>query len=107
LADWPVWRRNKRTAPIGGAVIIVLGILAPVLYGAIGFVFGAISAFIHNLIAKRLGEIEIQLEPAAAISFRKARVCGVEGLSVRRPARGLGQRSARIKSSAGHFGLPG
>jgi hypothetical protein len=34
-----------------------------------GFVIGAISAFIYNLIAKRLGGIEIQLEPAPAASL--------------------------------------
>jgi hypothetical protein len=60
---------QQTNGAIGGAVIIVLGILAPVLYGVMGFVIGAISAFIYNLIAKRLGGIEIQLEPAPAASL--------------------------------------
>jgi hypothetical protein len=60
---------QQTNGAIGGAVIIVLGILAPVLYGVMGFVIGAISAFIYNLIAKRLGGIEIQLEPTPAASL--------------------------------------
>jgi len=60
---------QQTNGAIGGAVIMVLGILAPVLYGAMGSVIGAISAFVYNLIAKRLAGIEIQLEPAPAISL--------------------------------------
>jgi hypothetical protein len=56
-------------AAIGGAAIIALGILAPLLYGAMGFVFGAIGAWIYNLIAKRLGGIEIQLEATPVTPF--------------------------------------
>jgi hypothetical protein len=32
-------------------------------------VFGAIGAWIYNLIAKRLGGIEIQLEPVPAVTL--------------------------------------
>jgi hypothetical protein len=56
-------------AAIGGAAMLVLGILAPFLYGAMGFVFGAIGAWIYNLIAKRLGGIEIQLEAVPVVSL--------------------------------------
>ena len=54
---------------ISGAALLAFGILAPFLYGAMGFVFGAIGAWIYNLIAKRLGGIEIQLEPIPVTSF--------------------------------------
>ena len=57
---------QQTNGAIGGAVMLVCGILAPFLYGAIGFVFGAIGAWIYNLIAKRLGGIEIQLESSSA-----------------------------------------
>jgi|SRR5450631_1810530 hypothetical protein len=60
---------NGAVGAISGAVLLVLGILAPFLYGAMGFVFGAIGAWIYNLIAKRLGGIEIQLEPIPVTSF--------------------------------------
>jgi hypothetical protein len=34
----------------------------PILYGAMGFVFGVIGAFIYNLIAKWIGGIEVDVE---------------------------------------------
>ncbi len=49
--------------------MLVLGILAPVLYGAMGFVLGAIGAWVYNLIATRLGGIEIQLEAAPVLAL--------------------------------------
>ena len=57
---------QQANSAIGGAAILAFGILAPVIYGGMGFVFGAIGAWIYNLIAKRLGGIEIQLEPVPA-----------------------------------------
>jgi hypothetical protein len=50
---------------------------APFLYGAIGFVFGAIGAWIYKLIAKRLGGIEIQLAPASAAPYGMTNQVGV------------------------------
>lgn len=38
-------------------------IIAPLFYGAIGFVLGALIAFIYNIIAKWIGGIELELEP--------------------------------------------
>jgi hypothetical protein len=46
-----------------------LGIVAPFLYGAMGFVFGALGAWIYNLTAKWLGGIEIQLEPIPIVTL--------------------------------------
>lgn len=57
---------QQTNSAISGAAMLAFGILAPVFYGAVGFVGGAIGAWIYNLIAKRLGGIEIQLEPAPA-----------------------------------------
>jgi len=37
-------------------------IVAPIMYGIIGFIFGAIMAFLYNLIAAWFGGIEIELE---------------------------------------------
>jgi hypothetical protein len=47
---------------IGGIIFLVFGILAPVIYGAMGFVLGAFSAWIYNLMAKWLGGIQIELQ---------------------------------------------
>jgi hypothetical protein len=60
---------QQANSVIGGAAMLVLGILAPALYGAMGFVFGAIGAWVYNLIATRLGGIEIQLEAAPVAAF--------------------------------------
>jgi hypothetical protein len=60
---------QQANSAIGGGAILAFGILAPVIYGAMGFVFGAIGAWIYNLIAKRLGGIEIQLEPVPAVTL--------------------------------------
>jgi hypothetical protein len=68
---------QQTNGAIGGAVMLVCGILAPFLYGAIGFVFGAIGAWIYNLIAKRLGGIEIQLESSSAGPYGMTSSAGV------------------------------
>jgi hypothetical protein len=57
---------QQANSAIGGAAMLAFGIVAPFLYGGIGFIFGAIGAWIYNLIAKRLGGIEIELEPSSA-----------------------------------------
>lgn len=60
---------QQTNSAISGAALLAFGILAPFLYGGMGFVFGAIGAWIYNLIAKKLGGIEIQLDPVPASSF--------------------------------------
>jgi hypothetical protein len=47
---------------------IAFAIFAPVFYGVIGFVFGAIGAFLYNIMAKWLGGIEVRLESAVPVS---------------------------------------
>jgi hypothetical protein len=41
-------------------------LLHPFIYGAMGFITGAIGALIYNLIARWIGGIEIELQPARA-----------------------------------------
>jgi hypothetical protein len=40
---------------------IVFAVLAPVLYAILGLVFGALFAWLYNLIAAKLGGIEVEL----------------------------------------------
>lgn len=47
---------------IGGLAMIVL---FPIFYALIGFVMGAISAFIYNLAAGSIGGLEMELEQSA------------------------------------------
>jgi len=39
----------------------VLMVVAPLLYAGLGFLVGAITAWIYNLVAGRIGGIEIEL----------------------------------------------
>ena len=44
---------------VGGVAAVVL---LPLLYAALGFVFGALSAWVYNVVAGRIGGLEIELE---------------------------------------------
>jgi hypothetical protein len=58
-------RGEVRGPGVAGA--IVLAFLVPVLYGVMGFVGGALAAFLYNLLANWVGGIQIELRsPAAA-----------------------------------------
>jgi hypothetical protein len=40
----------------------VFALLMPVIYAAMGFLFGALGAWIYNLVAKWIGGIEVEVE---------------------------------------------
>lgn len=69
LAGLASMAAHQANSAIGGVAMLAFGILAPVIYGAMGFVFGALGAWIYNLIANWLGGIEIQLEPLPAVNL--------------------------------------
>jgi hypothetical protein len=56
--------------PFAGVFGIVLAVLAPVLYGVMGFICGAIGALLYNLLAKWVGgfELELELRPTAPVA---------------------------------------
>jgi hypothetical protein len=41
---------------------LVMAIIFPIIYGVMGFVFGALSAWAYNLIANWVGGIEVDVE---------------------------------------------
>jgi len=47
---------------MGGLFGLVSLLLLPLLYGMMGLVFGYITALLYNLIAKKIGGVEIELE---------------------------------------------
>lgn len=49
--------------PFAGVGGVIFALLAPIFYGTIGFIFGAVGAFLYNLLAKWLGGIEVKLQP--------------------------------------------
>jgi hypothetical protein len=53
---------GQEKIPFAGMFGVAFSILAPVLYGVMGFVFGAIGALLYNLFAKWVGGFELQLE---------------------------------------------
>ena len=51
---------------------IVIAVLTPVFYAVLGFVMGAIWAFVYNLGAESIGGLELEFETVAAPSFPAA-----------------------------------
>ena len=43
-------------------LMLVMTILIPVIYGAMGFILGVISAANYNLVARWIGGIEVEVE---------------------------------------------
>jgi hypothetical protein len=48
--------------PFAGMVGVSLAVLIPFIYGAGGFIIGAIGALLYNLFAKLVGGFELELE---------------------------------------------
>jgi hypothetical protein len=53
---------GQQNSPVAGIFGIGFAALMPVLYGAVGFVGGAIGALLYNLFAKWVGGFELQIE---------------------------------------------
>ena len=41
---------------------LFFAVLAPIMYGAMGFIFGALAGLVYNLVAKWTGGIEFEVE---------------------------------------------
>jgi len=55
-------RGQNPLAPLTGAVIGIGAVIAfPIFYGVMGFVFAWIGAWLYNLVASRVGGIEIDI----------------------------------------------
>ena len=57
---------GKGSDAIPAIATIVLCILAPAFYGALGFAMGAFSAWIYNIFANWLGGLRIELQVEVA-----------------------------------------
>jgi hypothetical protein len=57
---------SQQKSPLPGIFGVGLGvglaIMMPIFYGAMGFLFGAIGAFLYNVIAKWIGGFELDME---------------------------------------------
>jgi hypothetical protein len=57
---------GKQQLPFAGMIGLVFAFLAPILYGIMGFIMGAIGAALYNLFAKWIGGIEVQVQSATS-----------------------------------------
>ncbi len=57
-----------RDASIGSVMIVVFAVLIPLVYGGIGFVGGALLAWVYNAVANRFGGLKIELRAVYVIS---------------------------------------
>jgi|HubBroStandDraft_6_1064221.scaffolds.fasta_scaffold274052_2 hypothetical protein len=48
--------------------LVLLAIFAPVLYGVLGFLFGALSAWLYNITAKYAGGIRLNLREERVVT---------------------------------------
>jgi hypothetical protein len=48
-----------------GLWMVLPAILAPILYGLIGFFLGALNAWVYNYAARQIGGIQLELSPVA------------------------------------------
>lgn len=51
---------------LGMIGILVIAALSPFIYGALGFVIGAVGALLYNWIASAIGGLEMELDAAHA-----------------------------------------
>ncbi len=56
---------GQQKTPFAGIFGVIFALLMPLIYGAMGFVMGAIGALLYNLFARWVGgfELEIELRP--------------------------------------------
>jgi hypothetical protein len=54
---------------LGMLGIIVISVFMPIFYGILGFVLGAIWAFVYNLTAQSIGGLELELDAVPAPVF--------------------------------------
>jgi hypothetical protein len=50
----------------GSIASLFLVILASPLYGGIGFVVGALTGWLYNVVARRIGGMQLELRPMSA-----------------------------------------
>jgi small-conductance mechanosensitive channel len=68
----------KAGNPFPAAVAIVLAVFMPFFYGVLGFIMGAIGAWIYNLASSWLGGIELDLQPPAATVVATSTYSGMD-----------------------------
>jgi hypothetical protein len=68
LAGFGSLLAGNKSGAYSGVAVMCLAILAPIMYGIMGFVMGAFSAWVYNFFARRIGGIRLELKAEAANS---------------------------------------
>jgi hypothetical protein len=56
--------QSEQAAPAAlvGGIMLGMGIFIPIIYGAMGFIFGVIGAAVYNLVARWIGGLELEVD---------------------------------------------
>jgi len=73
VASMASGEKESAFAAIG---FVTLAILAPVFYGILGLVAGALGAWLYNVFAGWLGGVQIELQPISPAIINPAGVAG-------------------------------
>ena len=75
MASTAAKQQGGMPAGIGAMFGVGMAVMAPILYGVMGFIMGALGAFVYNLISGWVGGIEVELEPVtvAPVQFAQPR----------------------------------
>lgn len=65
LVFLPFFWLLKSVMPDGGGFFMGFGLMMPIVYGIMGLVFGAIGAFVYNVVAGFTGGLEVEVEEVA------------------------------------------
>lgn len=53
---------GQQKSPFAGVFGVIFALFMPVIYGVMGFIFGAIGGLLYNTFAKLVGGFELELE---------------------------------------------
>ena len=59
---------GQKSGVLSGILMLFFAICLPVIYGLMGFLMGAFSAWVYNFVARRIGGLRLELVPDAPSS---------------------------------------
>jgi hypothetical protein len=61
---------GEQKTPFAGLIGIALAVMMPLMYGVMGFVVGALGAWLYNLLSNWVGgfELELNLQPSGLVA---------------------------------------
>jgi hypothetical protein len=69
---------NTETERISSLVFLVFAVFLPVFYGVLGFLMGALAAWVYNLISKWTGGITLELQPTTIAGAAMSSQAGMD-----------------------------